>query len=316
MTPEEIKQHLKQKYKDLEADADRFKHDLDARYNLHIFETVPLLYQYTNTTGLKGMITEGELWATNLAYCNDSSEFHYGLGKYIEAVKASIITHSGSMEARVATELVERLQQKDRSDTYIYCLTRHNDQLSQWRGYGDHGYGYAVGFDFDRVTKLHGVAIHSWLMYNKIAQEEMCARVGVSLVSDLIKSLPAEDVENAISDIADIVMEDISTGLPFFKHPAFSEEGEYRLFSSVAELAWYQHVKNFPVFIREGQNMLIPYVKLSDWEKGKKTILPIREIIVGPKTDFNKAEQSIRLLLKNNSYPEDITIRRSEIPFV
>ena len=62
--------------------------------------------------------------------------------------------------------------------------------------------------------------------------------------------------------------------------------------------------------------MLIPYVKLSDWEKGKKTILPIREIIVGPKTDFNKAEQSIRLLLKNNSYPEDITIRRSEIPFV
>ena len=316
MTPEEIQLHLRANYQRLDAEGTRWKDSLNRRLRLRLTDRVPLLFQYTNVTGLNGIISEKELWATNLAYCNDSSEFHYGIGKFIEVINARRVTAANSVKRRIATDLIDRLERKDRSDTYVYCLTEHGDQLSQWRGYGDSGYGYSVGFDFDGVTNLYGVATHSWVLYNEVAHAKMCEKVAVALVSDLIRSLPRGDVANAATTIADIVMEDIDTGLPFFKHPAFAEEREYRLFSSVKDLARYQNVHDFPVYLRVGQNMLVPYVKLTVRAGGPNTPLPIRQIIIGPKVNFDKAEQSLRLLLRQNGYPEDIVIEPSKVPFI
>ena len=313
MTPEEIKQVLSGDYAKAEEEWKHWLQDLFGRLGL---QEVPLLYQYTNMTGLKGMISESELWATNVAYCNDSSEFHYGIGKFIEVINANISDDVDSVQHKIATDLVARLKQQNRSDTYICCLTKNEDQLSQWRGYGDRGYGYSVGFDFKDVTNLHGVTSHAWVVYDKDEHVEMCQKMSVENVNVLVQSLPADVVNDAAAAIADMVMEDICGGLPYFKHPLFAEEEEYRLFSSVAEVAKRQGTKDFPVFVREGQNMLVPFVKLTHSPTRPKTRLPIRRIIVGPKVDFDKAEQSIRLLLSNNKYPDDIKIVPSPIPFV
>ena len=224
MTLEEIQQHLRAKYKILEAEVTEWKNRFGRQYRVGVGSRVPLLYQYTDVAGLRGMIAEKELWATNLAYCNDSSEFHYGISKFVEVLRATNVAPATSAKRKIADELINRLQNKDRSDTYVYCLTEQGDQLSQWRGYGDRGFGYSIGFDFDVVTKLYGVATHSWVLYNEQAHAKMCKKVTVGLVSSLIRSLPCADVANAETTIADIVMEDINTGLPFFKHPAFAEE--------------------------------------------------------------------------------------------
>ena len=280
-------------------------------------ENVPLLYQYTNINGLEGIITKSELWATNLAYCNDSSEFNYGIAKFIETLRASISVNTSVLENRIAHDLISRLKQLDRSDTYIYCVTKEGNQLSQWRGYGDRGYGYSIGFDFQNLTdQLYGVTSSTWVIYDVEELTEMCRKMSVDIVSALVQSLPTEDANNAVLEITDMVMKDISSGLPFFKHEGFKEEGEYRLYSSVAEtLARYPKF-SFPVEVRAGQNMLIPYVKLFTRPQGPRQPLPIRRIVVGPKVDFDKAKHSIQLLLKKNGYPDGINIDSSGLPFI
>src|SRR6201999_2340266 len=43
---------------------------------------------YTSTPGLLGIIDTGHLWATDLAYLNDASEFNFGLIHLVEAMRA------------------------------------------------------------------------------------------------------------------------------------------------------------------------------------------------------------------------------------
>ena len=40
----------------------------------------PILYHYTTGDALFGIVETGMLWATNLHYLNDSTEFGYALG--------------------------------------------------------------------------------------------------------------------------------------------------------------------------------------------------------------------------------------------
>ncbi len=229
MTPEEITQRLTETYTIQEVAWSQWLAEMSVRLNL---VDVPLLYQYTNITGLEGTIT------------------------------------------------------------------KQGNQLSQWRGYGDRGYGYSIGFDFQGLTQqLHGVTSSAWVIYDVAELVETCRKMSVDIVRALVQSLPADDADNAASEITEMVMKDISSGLPFFKHEGFKEEEEYRLYSSVAKMTARQFPLPFPVDIRPGQDMLIPYVKLITRLQGPRQPLPIRKIVVGPKGDFDKAKQAIQLLL-------------------
>jgi hypothetical protein len=125
------------------------------------------LYHYTDIYGLKGIYEDGQLWATNSLFLNDTSEFQLGIsilrGKVLEGLsdlwreKAAItiqIAGEGASEPQTdtLTPAIEELEQiRDAIEMmhsylqcYIACLTEEGDQLGQWRGYARGG--YCIGF--------------------------------------------------------------------------------------------------------------------------------------------------------------------------
>jgi hypothetical protein len=114
------------------------------------------------------MLRSGRPWATNAKFLNDPSEVNYAAGLVKEALpeaaekhkkNVSGLTHGfvewmGSASASLAFKVpqigestLKSLAEFDTSkDIYIACFCGNGDLLSQWRGYGAAGGGYAIGF--------------------------------------------------------------------------------------------------------------------------------------------------------------------------
>src|SRR5579872_521596 len=104
-----------------------------------------LLYHYTDAAGLLGILESQRLWATNAAYLNDPTELLHARAVY-----------KGWLEARteqgIARELLDNVKVIDLMLEHIFhvfvaCFCRNGDLLSQWRGYGSGGRGFAIGLD-------------------------------------------------------------------------------------------------------------------------------------------------------------------------
>jgi hypothetical protein len=97
-----------------------------------------ILYHYTDAGGLLGIVTNKCLWASEVWYMNDTREALYGL----DTIKRSLqsMAPASGAESDVRTEALKRLanlpNQDDIVQSYIACLSKEGDQLSQWRAYG------------------------------------------------------------------------------------------------------------------------------------------------------------------------------------
>lgn len=265
-----------------------------------------ILYHYTNSAGLKGIIETHSLWATNLSFVNDSKELKLGLAVYQEICKKLQLKVRDKVFKKIVKEFLNRLNGKTISNRYACCFTENGDQLSQWIGYGSNGLGYAIGFETKKlVGHLKPSAEPSRIIYDVETQKKYVERHLEELVgafSNLFKD------EKAVSDlrlqeILNILEQEAEITILGFKHTGFKEESENRL-----HLA---HKTLNKVSILDKNGMLIPYIEL----KSKKiSRLPIVEITIGPTADYERAKKGVDFLLKKNGYKE-VEVRKSEIPY-
>jgi len=133
----------------------------------------PVLYHYTNSAGLKGILETNSLWATATAFLNDSLELQFGRPQLCDALqaqaesldpgdrnpdggpdwsRAAIIRSAvdylrrGDANSRTnAGQVYDAISRANAEQVYVACFCDHDDLLSQWRGYGSSA-GYAIGF--------------------------------------------------------------------------------------------------------------------------------------------------------------------------
>src|SRR5262249_39209533 len=108
----------------------------------------PLLYHYTTAAGLLSMLKSGHVWASESRYMNDPREFLHGAGVILEVIERLAKRRNPpqallEIKAAVQAHVEEKLR-----NVRIFCMSfcTNGDLLSQWRGYGDTGGGYALGF--------------------------------------------------------------------------------------------------------------------------------------------------------------------------
>ncbi|CUA82423.1 Protein of unknown function (DUF2971) [Gulbenkiania indica] len=148
---------------------------------LDIVKTYPTLWHYTTATGLDGILSSGELWATNIRYLNDEEEMNgffkhkfpvlledavdRGIAQVIETPRGqAMLEHTGSVEG-IKREFLHGfntslIQVTLALEVYVtsFCyappgVESVNGLLSQWRGYGIDG-GYAIIFDTQKLFEL------------------------------------------------------------------------------------------------------------------------------------------------------------------
>jgi len=264
-----------------------------------------LRYHYTDAAGLLGIIQNNRLWATDFRFLNDPSEGSF-LPERLLTLMASKSSGTTDTERKIIDGIKIALR-NPRSDYATFCvsLSADGDLLSQWRGYGGFGKGYAIGLNLQRIP--HAQIAH---YYDVIYGDQGLPELSVDLLdlfvysSDKWKGRMYDEWASTLSVIA-----------RSFKDKSYSEEKESRLVCSLPDEKTIL-ADELPLRFRTNGSDIIPYVPMSlDFiTDGNSPKLPIERIIVGPGVDFKRNFESIKALLEENSY-ENVKIEPSRIPF-
>jgi hypothetical protein len=121
-------------------------------------EDVPeVIYHYTNSVGLLGILSSQELWLGDIEFMNDAEELAYARPALVAELEAKADA-LWPADARDTGETAEQnragmlrmirdflTRASATYHAYAACFCEDSDLLSQWRGYAGEG-GYAIGF--------------------------------------------------------------------------------------------------------------------------------------------------------------------------
>jgi hypothetical protein len=251
-----------------------------------------IIYHYTDTKGMMGIVEKGNLWATDVRYMNDIREPTYPL----EAIERLLSDHEPETEQakKVYTSvqgLIHRARQAGVGvPGYIACLSEKPDLLSQWRAYG-HGNGFCIGFDYKGLRELFS-SLSQHITIGKVIYDE------AEQLDWLFRSAAQSEGELSIFRSFSSLL---NTSI-FFKDRAFKEEAEVRIYAFQAR----------GVLFRESGLGITSYVTIPLRREGD-VISTIRKIIIGPQATANEVKQTLDQFLEASEVQE-VEVVHSVVP--
>lgn len=275
-----------------------------------------LIYHYCDATALLNILKRRKVWATSTKYLNDSTE----LLSFTAGMRDHANKHRASPAGEALADMVDfywissntRQTQTIGMDRFACCFSANGDLLSQWRAYGNDGRGYAIGFDTRRLAGL--IDPKPTMILRRMAYgRDLEAR----LIDDLFdRFIPA------IADHLDILD---TTGwgsvhtrnwlsmrfgeclldlVDEVKDVSFAEENEWRLYDEGQETEF-----------RVSADRIVPYRQLDLSSSEEPSTLPIGEIVIGPKLDFDEALMSLMTYTSTLGYGTGMNFRKSKAPY-
>jgi Protein of unknown function (DUF2971) len=319
-------------------------------------EQSPHLYHYTTWQGLQGILNSQRLWAKNIRYLNDTTEYHLArevlqekLLPEVTTKIASLVTQNtealnyvmqnGGIENQgriLVVDMLDSLYQVTGNEFYItsFCgeplddYERKNGLLSQWRGYGNQQ-GFCIVFDTEgliqnlqRESELHSYDISH------------ISDVVYSHQRDLIQSELGESLDELVKFNIEMLDNIFKKGTPLtganamkafvyittrFKHRGFHEEREIRIVAALL-LHTAQLVEQLA-----SKNLQLKPEKEVLFRESNGLIFPYIELFgkeVGPLpikkiiVGPGRSKKSAELVLKKMLRKLPIEILVSELPFI
>lgn len=291
-----------------------------------------ILYHYTTTAGLMGIINNSFLWATDVRHLNDTEEFVFGHREVVKQLDCALKDRSKSdpqYRSRPRRDLPggsydEFLKVVGAAVNSIFsvamcgvvCFCEAGDLLSQWRGYGG-TLGYAIGFD---SSNLAGIVRNEFIPLSPVCylgsetskrQEATSTEVRNTVKTHWNTWL--DSAEGPDVDMTRVLMNFTALEMAMsaqIKAGAFREEQEWRI-------ADVQQIGEEAIKFRQGTLGITPYLELlKDSTRGAPNLLPIKAITVGPGPAAATRITAVRLLLQEAGYdPDQIEVEGSKIPF-
>ena len=274
-----------------------------------------LLYHYTTQRGLLGVIKNNEIWATDIRYLNDASEFRLACDLAIEVIDQRIAARPDKAHRTALAEMKEAAGTSGINVSVVSFSTK-GDLLSQWRAYGEVSSGFSLGFEYD--TLKSAADAERWIITPCIYRRAEQIELMNALVDDVLEKLIQETAEET-AEARHIHGGDMAYYLHryagIFKDESFSEESEWRLISRPLNctLPRYDY--------REGRSTIIPYYKFPLARDDAGNLL-LKEVVVGPSPHPDLARRSVdSLLVKTRILKPPLApvtgakVRNSSIPY-
>ena len=288
----------------------------EATQNVNIFgQVIPgqELFHYTSMEGLKGVVAGKTLWATNIEFLNDTTEFRHG-EKVVQAVVKTRKRSANGDRNEFFDQLENYPSIFEAEDVFLVSLSEAGDLLSQWRGYAPNGGGYSIGFDSEMLAHVGQATDQMHLvrcLYNKDQQKDLVRYVLDGCLNhwkSRHQERQATGNRREFSFSPVLAFRVYATFLAAsFKNASFAEEREWRLLGVCSD------PKRF--CFRSGQSTLTPYIELRwGWETKAPDSQPIASVTVGPCPNPVLSQKSVRRLLAANG-AEGVHVKNSEIPF-
>lgn len=273
------------------------------------------LYYYTRADTMYSILTSGMFWATNILYMNDSEEYLNGLREIRGIMERYKILDF--RDVRVLDKLIHT------PDPHIFTISfcTNGDLLSQWCVYArESGVNLEldfnlIGMDEDRLGSFlcprnckdaDEIAVTAPLkpviyftrnaMLEKVSEKQVYKRA-----EEIIERINALGLQS----LKDGAAEKISELAAQIKRYEFSAEQEWRLVFNMTEHT--VEYKKTPLFYREQDSILKPFIKVAVSEQDKATgprpvAWPVTAITVGPGYNQDQVFQSLRYFLNFGNY--------------
>lgn len=274
--------------------------------------TPDVLYHYTTSAGLLGILSSRALWTSNVLFLNDAEELLHAS----EGTVAAMSAKADELKARldrgepefpnrpllaIMEGIIMRLKQLQEGgrlwgEVYVTCFCEDGDLLSQWRGYAGSD-GYALGFDVALLQPIESTAY----MGMNLAQVKYGLTEAIDEITDLAESIdPGSGNHPGVQ--ADHKFLTVLRQLSQVKNPGFREEREWRLLNISDEKR--------DLRFREGPSGLIPYKTHTFHPES------LVSVTIGPGGNRSLRERSVRDIIER-FHPDrrwKINVQTSEVP--
>ena len=269
----------------------------------------PVIYHYTDSGGLRGIIETGRLWLSDLFSMNDPSELNHSFSIFLDVLKDKAVSPNAQLFAKGLLSFRNRIG-IEKSGHYFTCsFSKAGNDLGQWRAYADNGRGYVLCFNttqleaaFTQAGKL-GFAETSPLAYDDARLRRIHCQIADKLFQFL--SLPC-NLAAGPEWYTQLTLKALEAGM-HFKHPAYINEQEYRFLEA--------HPIHQPVpdlkFKPHRPYSLGKYREF-DWRQSAPDAL--QQIIIGPAADRQKSLQFASDCVKS-FHSGTVPITYSGIPY-
>src|SRR6266478_1775716 len=259
---------------------------------LESYQPPPLVYHYTDDTGLKGILQSGRIWLTDIFSLNDPSELRHSLSRAATILNEKAA--AGPPETKIfATDFGALNRALPRSAHYFVCsFSEAGDDLGQWRAYADNGRGYALGFITQALEAAFGKGFEATtstmaafpVTYDDstldVIQRQIIERMFALVSLPRGRDLPKEVIAAYIVELSVALAVNVLHAGLFFKHEPYSNEREYRF------LEVHRADVALEVKLRSRPYSLIRYREF-DWKAADPTV--VKKIVIGPSANEETA---------------------------
>lgn len=281
------------------------------------------LFHYTSASGLEGIITNSNLWATDYRFLNDSQELIDG-----KNILSAILSKTDSTIHKSLLDFINDFSDEisEISSPHIVSFCSKSDLLSQWRAYASEAEGYCVEFDTTDSTLCSCIdltVVRGYLL-PVIYDDEMKSAI-IKRTVDLVE-LALDDSGFELNNLEDNpILKGMLTGLVYnfltfpliaFKHGGFSEEQEWRAVF-YPDIASIKKLRKF----RASSGVFVPYIETTFMQDDEERIfqretMPIKSICLPPAAGAT-SKKGLELYLRGNGFhvgSNGIQIKDSTIP--
>jgi hypothetical protein len=265
-------------------------------------EPPPVLYHYTSMRAALSIITEEALWATNVFYLNDSSEYRHVLDAIIERIQAKTLEYSNPAQQENLRTYERKLKNDPFGPIYVASFSSKKDDLTQWRGYCPPGLGVCIGFHTEALQ------VAAWEELGRIGQIIYINNGEGRTYDELLDSVANPEANRPIWLPTDVQASlDAVNAAPFYKSDAFASECEWRAkFGGAVDLRIGQTIE-----YRVGVSTLVPY-KVMRFPKHTKRF--IAEIVIGPSPNLAISVDAMKSFLISNKMAT-VAVTASNVSF-
>jgi hypothetical protein len=300
------------------------KSSTDSWLKIHSKNGPLVLYHYTGGDGLKGIISERSMRCSYLDVLNDPMEYRYGENLIKDMISNYIGKEQDERIKKALTTIIDFTSVRNFTHKiFIACFCENNNLLSQWRGYGDNGVGYNLGFMFDSETqyyldpehldKTQNVILRK-VVYNIDEQTKLIDDYLLNLIEGLKKTLVKEGVHKIAdpkfdySPISILCCNLLIDMMLSMKNPKFEEENEWRLLR-VTLNSDARSMYKFQV----NKNELFPYLDTNFYKKNNDSNeFPLQNIMIGPMLEEEKSKSVLGMFIARNIYGSSHPIKLKE----
>ncbi len=270
------------------------------------------LNHYTNLDSLIGIISNNELWLSNLFFQNDKNEYEVGMYIFRQELKRRKTYYiKNKKETVFLNSLGSALNHLLNMQAYTISFSEESDLLSQWRGYADNCRGVRIEFTNLDLLKTQGIqllpciykpqdheAYIKYLFDKALEIFHITKEEGITNKDDFLKD--ERPYSDAIQAAGSYFISTSNVACSIIKDSAFREECEWRLINFKKNIAFY----------RAKHHYIVPYIKM----KISNMTEIITNIMLCTSPEIELSSRSVKFMLEQNRYL-NTSISQSNIPY-